>query len=208
MMTKVKICGITNASDARMVARASADAIGFNFVRSSARYLEPEMASAISMSLPPFVATVGVFVDSPVQKVREIAEFCDLDFVQLHGHESPPKVEDLADLRLLKAIRVGGEEDIEGLGKYRVDAYLLDARVPGKAGGTGETFDWNIARRASGRGEIVILAGGLTPDNVEEAVRTARPYAVDTASGVENAPGEKSRELVEKFVERAKSVRL
>jgi phosphoribosylanthranilate isomerase len=191
-----------------MAARAGADALGFNFAPASPRYLEPDMARAIVETVPPFVSTVGVFVDKHPDELRRIMDECGLDYAQLHGNEGPRVVEKLSDLCLLKATRVGGEEDVDQLGKYRVAAHLLDARVPGQAGGTGETFDWNLARRAVGHGETVILAGGLTPDNVEEAVRKARPYAVDVASGVESEPGKKSREKVEAFIKRAKGVDL
>jgi len=208
MMVKVKICGVTSASDARMAALAGADALGFNFVRSSPRYIDPDMARAIIESIPPFVSSVGVFVDSHPEKVREIADRCSLDYVQLHGNEGPQTIQKLSDLKVLNATRVGGEEDIKGLDSHHIRAHLLDARVAGQAGGTGQTFDWSLARRAVGRGQTVILAGGLNPDNVEEAIRSARPFGVDTASGVEKEPGRKSRDLVEEFIEKAKSVRL
>ena len=208
MMVKVKICGVTSASDARMAALAGADALGFNFVRSSPRYIDPDMARAIIESIPPFVSSVGVFVDSHPEKVREIADRCSLDYVQLHGNEGPQTIQKLSDLKVLNATRVGGEEDINGLDSHHIRAHLLDARVAGQAGGTGQTFDWSLARRAVGRGQTVILAGGLNPDNVEEAIRSARPFGVDTASGVEKEPGRKSRDLVGEFIEKAKSVRL
>ncbi len=109
---------------------------------------------------------------------------------------------------MLNAIRVGDEEDIDGLDSHHIRAHLLDARVPGQAGGTGQTFDWSLARRAVGRGQTIILAGGLTPGNVQEAIRSARPFGVDAASGVEKEPGRKSRDLVEDFIQKATSVRL
>ena len=207
MMVKVKICGITNVSDALMAARAGADALGFNFSRGSPRYIPPEKAKPIVLSLPPFVAAVGVFVDSPPDLVREVVEFCGLQFAQLHGHETPRRVERLAGIHVLKTIRVASEADIRKIGKYRVDGFVLDSYVKGKPGGTGESFDWTLARAASSTAPI-ILAGGLRPDNVAEAIRTVRPYGVDTASGVESAPGQKSKELVLKFIRAAKSVDL
>ncbi len=207
-MTKVKICGITNVSDALMAARAGADALGFNFVKSSPRYVSPDKAGPIILSLPPFVSTVGIFLDSPVDLVRRVAGKLNLDYVQLHGHETPRKVARMKGLRILKAIRVAGEEDIKHLGKYQVDGFVLDTYVRGQAGGTGKTFNWELARGASGTGNTVIVAGGLTPDNVAEAVEVARPYGVDTASGVEDSPGQKSRKLVTEFVRAAKSVNL
>jgi phosphoribosylanthranilate isomerase len=207
MMVRVKICGITSATDALVAASAGADAVGFNFWPPSPRYLEPEDVVPIRLSLPPFVSAVGVFVDAPPERVREIAEYCGLDYVQLHGHETPRMVDQLRDLRVIKAIRVRTEDDLKELEKYRADAYLLDTYVRGMPGGTGETFDWDVARQAASQAKV-ILAGGLTPDNVAEAVRAGRPYAVDVASGVEEEPGKKSRDLVNRFVRAAKSVKL
>jgi len=206
-MVKVKICGITSGTDALMAASAGADAVGFNFWPSSPRYIDPDRALAIRHCLPPFVATVGLFVDEDVEKVREVMTCCGLDYAQLHGHEAPAKVARLEDLRVIKAIRVRDEKDLNQLDTYRVDAFLLDTYVRGQPGGTGRTFDWGLARRASGRAKI-ILAGGLTPQNVAGAVEAARPYAVDVASGVEAAPGQKSRKLVNDFVRAAKSIKL
>jgi len=205
MMVKVKICGVTNARDANMAVAAGADVLGFNFFPASPRYVDPQRAAAIRMSLPPFVSTVGVFVDAPVYKVRETMEVCGLDYAQLHGRESPIMVARLSELRLIKALRVRDEHDVANLGKYHVDAYLLDAYVPGQPGGTGETMDWELARRAASRVKV-ILAGGLNPDNVAYAVSSARPFAVDVASGVEEEPGKKSRKLVESFIRAAKEV--
>jgi phosphoribosylanthranilate isomerase len=207
MMVKVKICGITNATDALMAAMAGADAIGFNFYRPSPRYIEPNRALSIRMVLPPFLATVGVFVDASAETVRETMDRCGLDYVQLHGRESPRMAEELSGLRIIKAIRIGSEADLRDLERYRVDGFLLDAYVEGKPGGTGQAFDWDLVRLASSRAKI-ILAGGLTPENVGYAVRAARPYGVDVASGVEEEPGKKCRELVNLFVRTAKEVDL
>ncbi|KPK61922.1 MAG: N-(5'-phosphoribosyl)anthranilate isomerase [Planctomycetes bacterium SM23_32] len=206
-MVKVKICGITNATDALMAASAGADALGFNFWPHSPRYVPPEQALPIRLSLPPFVAAVGLFVDAPVERIREVADYCGLDYVQLHGRETPRKLAQLGDLRIIKAIRISGEEDLKQLDRYRAEGFLLDTYVKGQPGGTGQTFDWSLARQASHRARI-ILAGGLTPENVADAVRAARPYGVDVASGVEEAPGKKSRRLVTDFIRAAKSVDL
>jgi phosphoribosylanthranilate isomerase len=203
-MVRVKICGITNVRDARLAARLGADALGFNFYERSARYVHPERAKAIIAALPPFVTTVGVFVDEEPERVMEIAAMCELDAVQLHGAEPPRVVHAIRGVRRIKALRVRVERDIELCRRYRVEAYLLDALVPGEFGGTGETFNWELARAASQFGPI-ILAGGLTPDNVAEAILTARPYAVDVASGVEAEPGKKDRELMEQFILAAKN---
>ncbi|MGD2175236.1 MAG: phosphoribosylanthranilate isomerase, partial [Candidatus Brocadiaceae bacterium] len=151
MMVKVKICGITRARDAIMAASAGADALGFNFHRPSPRYLEPDRARAIRLALPPFLSTVGVFVDHEPDEVRRIAQYCQLDYVQLHGRESPRVAAVLGDLRLIKAIRIAGEEDLKELERYDVAAFLLDAFAPELPGGTGQTFDWQLARRAASR---------------------------------------------------------
>ncbi|MHC4984101.1 MAG: phosphoribosylanthranilate isomerase [Planctomycetota bacterium] len=207
MMVKVKICGITNATDALAAASAGADAIGFNFWPRSPRYIEPQEVLPIRLSLPPFLATVGVFVDKEPEQVREIMEYCGLDYAQLHGHENRAHIGRLKGLRIIKAIRVRSDEDLNQLERYDVKGFLLDTYAPGRPGGTGETFDWSLARAASSRAKI-ILAGGLTAENVAEAIQTARPFAVDVASGVEELPGKKSRKLLNEFVYVAKSVEL
>lgn len=208
MMVKVKICGITSATDALMAARAGADALGFNFYEGSARYIDPERALAIRLSLPPFVSAVGLFVDADSDAVRAVAELVGLDYVQLHGHESPLYVRQLKDLRVIKAIRVQSETSLVDIERYEANIFLLDTYVPGVPGGTGQTFDWELARRASSRAPVM-LAGGLNPDNVERAVIAARPFAVDVSSGVEDGEaGKKSRKLVERFVRAAKGALL
>lgn len=204
-MVKTKICGVTNARDARWAARCGADAIGFNFVPGSPRCCDPGRVAAIRMELPPFVSCVGVFANARYERVREIADTCDLDYVQLHGRESADECRRLRDLGVIKAFRIRSEEDLKKLDRYDVDAYLLDAYVKGQLGGTGEQFEWDIACAARTHGSV-ILAGGLNPDNVMEAVKTARPYGVDVASGVEDEPGSKSHEKVEAFVRAAKSI--
>ena len=163
MMVKVKICGIMTATDAVMVSRAGADAVGFNFWPGSPRYLEPERARAIRMSLPPFVAAVGLFVDAKPDYIRSIVEDCGLDYAQLHGRLTPKKMARLRGIRIIKAIRIADESDLNRLDEYEVDAFLLDTYVEGLRGGTGQTFDWQLARVASSRAKIIV-AGGLTPE--------------------------------------------
>ncbi|MFP4026339.1 MAG: phosphoribosylanthranilate isomerase [Candidatus Brocadiia bacterium] len=204
-MVKVKICGLTNVRDARYAVRRGADALGFNFVPSSSRFVEPSRAQAIICELPPLVSKVGIFVDEDPERMKEIAESCGLDYLQLHGRESPRVCNKLRDYNVIKALRIRDEDDVKKAELYRVSAYLLDAYVVGQEGGTGETFNWELARAAA-RGGYVILAGGLTPQNVRAAIEVARPYAVDVASGVEDESGEKSKELVEAFIRRAKSI--
>jgi phosphoribosylanthranilate isomerase len=205
MMAKVKICGVTTVRDALWAARCGADALGFNFVPGTPRCCDAERVRAIVMELPPFVSAVGVFANARPDRVREIAEQCDLDYVQLHGRESAEECTRLRDLRVIKAFRIRDEEDLRDLERYGVEAYLLDAYVKGKLGGTGESFRWEIARGARRFGQV-ILAGGLNPDNVVTAVRAARPYAVDVASGVEAEPRKKDKDLVSNFIRSAKSV--
>ncbi len=207
MMVRVKICGITTAEDVMACVAAGADALGFNFFPPSPRYLTPQRAKALCMSVPPFITTVGVFVDRTPEKVCEIMKFCGLDYAQLHGAEPPRAVDKIGPDRVIKAVRIRSEADMKELERYRAAAFLLDAYVEDKPGGTGKTFDWGLARLAASRARI-ILAGGLSAENVAAAVRKARPYAVDVASGVEDEPGGKSRKLVARFVRAAKSVEL
>lgn len=203
-MVKVKICGITNLEDAMASAEYGADAIGFIFYENSSRYITPADAIPIIKKLPPFITTVGVFVNEPVDKVKQIKALTGIDIIQLHGDETPDMCGTIGN-NVIKAFRVSGQESgVRGqLSKYKVSAYLLDTHREGLPGGTGETFNWDIAIEAKKYGRI-ILAGGLTPDNVAEAVKKVRPYAVDVASGVEKRPGKKDLNKVKKFIERAK----
>jgi phosphoribosylanthranilate isomerase len=202
-MSKVKICGITNLVDAQAAVIAGADALGFVFYEQSPRNISPQKAAAIIAQLPPFVQTVGLFVDDEAERVNWTANFCGLDLIQLHGTESPDYCLDV-NRRIIKAFRVKDAASLAGIGRYAVAAYLLDAWSPDAPGGTGLTFDWSLARDAAGSRPI-ILAGGLTPDNVRAAVQTVQPYAVDVSSGVEAAPGRKEHQKLQAFVAAAKS---
>jgi len=204
-MVRVKICGITNVRDARAAARLGADALGFNFYRRSPRFIQPARARAIIASLPPFLTTVGVFVNEDPQTIMEIARLCRLDAVQFHGDETPREVEAVRGVSRIKAVRVRDRRDIGRCRRFAVDAILLDAYLPDLHGGTGRSFDWGLAREAAQFGPI-ILAGGLNPQNVERAIREGQPYAVDVASGVEREPGKKDRNLMMEFIRRAKGV--
>ena len=201
---RVKICGLRRLPDALAAVEAGADAIGLNFWRPGRRYVPPEVARQIARALPPFVCKVGVFVDEDPDRVREVAELVGLDALQLHGAESPEICAEF-DLPVIKSIKVRGPESLAGLARYRVAGLLLDTHVPGAAapGGSGQTFDWALAARARDAGPIV-LSGGLTPDNVEEAIRKARPYAVDVASGVET-DGEKDPGKIRAFIARVQA---
>jgi len=180
-----------------MCVDAGAHALGFNFWQGSRRVVSLPVAAEIIRSLPPFVTTVGVFVNERIDVVAETMRACRLDVAQLHGDESPGYCRQLGG-RIVKAFRVGPGRE-RPLADYDVSAFLLDTYVPGDPGGTGTRFDWNLAREARQHGPV-ILAGGLTPENVAEAIRVAQPYAVDVSSGVEQAPGVKDADAVRRFI--------
>jgi phosphoribosylanthranilate isomerase len=188
-MTKVKICGVTNGRDARAAVEAGADFLGLNFYRGSLRYVTVAAARKISKIVARRVTLVGVFVNEEPERVVEIAREVGLDFAQLHGDESVEVVARVRrDVPVIRALRVKGAlpaAEVRGVG--RVSAILLDGFSKGARGGTGKTFDWKVARRASGGGRRIFLAGGITPENAAEAIRVARPYAIDVCSGVESA---------------------
>jgi phosphoribosylanthranilate isomerase len=201
-VTKVKICGITSLDDALMALDAGADALGFVFFEKSPRNIDPELAAGIIANLPPFIQTVGLFVNAPLDFVNTTADRCGLDLVQLHGDESPAYCH-MVRRRVMKVFRVRGMESLAPIADYKVAAYLLDAYSPNAYGGTGATFNWDCAIAAKKHGTIV-LAGGLDPDNVAGAVAKVQPYAVDVSSGVEASPGKKDPEKVWRFIQQAK----
>lgn len=203
-MVRVKICGITTVDDALMAVAAGADAVGLVFHQQSPRFVLPEQAAAIVRALPPFVQAVGLFVNADIDFVNATANSCGLDIVQLHGGESPEFC-GLVQRRVIKAFRVRDVASLAPMKNYRVAGYLLDAWSPLAHGGTGMTFNWEIARTAEKFGPV-ILAGGLTPENVREAVEKVAPYGVDASSGVESAPGIKDPEKVKEFTRRAKGL--
>jgi len=206
-MVRIKICGITNPEDAILASELGADALGFIFHPASPRRVAPEAAREIIRQLPPLVLSVGVFVDEEAELVRDLAARVGLDWVQLHGWESPEYCRSLGR-RVLKGFRIEAASSLGALAEYRdaVQAFLLDTYKAGQAGGTGETFDWQLARRAQDFGAIV-LAGGLNPANVAQAIEVAQPQAVDVASGVEAAPGKKDPEKLRAFFEKVKGGR-
>ncbi len=204
MRTKVKICGITSIEDALTACEGGADAVGFVFWEKSPRFIPPESAARITRMLPPFVATVGVFVDEDADTINRTARTAGLSCVQLHGDEDPETC-GAVEVKVIKAVRIKGPESLEGLERFDVSAYLLDTFKEGVPGGTGAVFDWEIARKARSLGHI-ILSGGLTPDNVADAVSFVKPYAVDVSSGVESRPGRKDPVMVARFIESAKSI--
>lgn len=206
-MTKVKICGITNVEDARVAVEAGADAIGFIFAESPRR-VTPERARDILNEVPlGRTVAVGVFVDENPDRMCEVAEMVGLTVLQLHGDESPEIVRELRSFTfdVVKSFRVGAERDVTGrLRDYDATAFLLDTYVPSQPGGTGKTFDWQLAVDAKRFGRV-ILAGGLGVDNVREAIATVSPYGVDASSRLEVRPGVKDHDLVRTFIRRVKS---
>lgn len=201
-MVKVKICGITNLDDALAAAECGADALGFVFYEKSPRYITPETAAHIIKVLPPFISTVGVFVDETNEKINDILHVTGLNIVQLHGDESQEMCDSWS--RVIKAFRIREFTDLERLKDYTVSAYLLDAYDRDMPGGTGQVFNWDIALEAKNLGKV-ILAGGLNPDNIARAVTRVRPYAVDVSSGVEKIKGKKDIAKMKLFIERTKS---
>lgn len=202
-MMRVKICGITTPQDALAATEAGADALGFVFYKGSPRHIFPEEAARIIAQLPPFVQAVGLFVNENPDTVNQIVRLCHLGLVQLHGDESPDYCSQI-DARIMKAFRVRSLTCLDPISDYRLSGCLLDAYSPTAYGGTGQIFNWEIAREAVKRGHRIVLAGGLTPDNVAEAIRQVQPWAVDVSSGVESAPGKKDADKVRAFIRNAK----
>ena len=202
---RIKICGITRVEDAVAAIAAGADALGFIFVESSPRHITPAAAAAIIRSLPPFVAKVGVFVNASAAVIRDTAAFCGLDTLQFHGDESPAFCQAFAPLKTIKAFRPASRAALPEWQRYATDAWLLDSAVPGQFGGTGQVADWDLARAAARLERPLILAGGLNPENVTEAIRQVQPYAVDVSSGVEARPGEKDPAKLRAFLAAARA---
>jgi phosphoribosylanthranilate isomerase len=206
-MTKVKICGITNLEDALLSAKFGADALGFNFYSKSARYISPEKAREIVEQLPPEVLKVGVFVNESLESICQIAETVKLDALQLHGEETPEFAAELkakTNLEIIKAFRVSENFKTEDVLQYAVDAILLDAYSPKEHGGTGETFDWEIAKKVREIFPKMYLAGGLSQDNIAQAIYNVKPFAVDTCSCLESSKGKKDLTKVSDFISKLK----
>jgi phosphoribosylanthranilate isomerase len=200
-MVRVKVCGITNYQDASMAIELGADALGFIFA-SSPRQITPEKARDIIYAIPPFVQTVGVFVDEDPARIRRTIHLCGLDLVQLHGDESPHLCRELMPCAI-KALRLKDESSLSAIKPYRgrVKAILLDTYMQGKRGGTGRTFDWDLAIKAKEFGIPTILSGGLNPDTISEAISLVKPFGVDVNSGIEESPGKKSPDLMRELME-------
>jgi phosphoribosylanthranilate isomerase len=214
-MTLVKICGITNLEDALAAIDAGADALGFNFYARSPRYISPANAREITNQLPSSILKVGVFVNEELQSVLTIVGEASITAVQLHGDESPEYCRQLKQTFVIKAF--GAQDDLD-LRAYAVDAIMLDTKDDLLRGGTGRVFDWTIAQRAnsssvgssSASSSIpkLFLAGGLSPENVAEAIATVKPYAVDACSSLEETPGKKNHARMRAFINAVRSVAL
>ena len=205
-MTRVKICGITDPDDARDAVLLGADAIGLNFYEKSPRYVDASRAAVIIESLPAFVSVVGVFVNHPnPQGLEDFALSIGLHAVQLHGNESPDYCSMIHRVKVIKAVRVDAKFKVESLRSFGNRMFLLDTATPRQFGGTGQTFDWNQVYGANAFGSIVI-AGGLNPENIAEAVSKLHPFGVDVSSGVESAPGKKSYDKMRRFIEAVRRV--
>lgn len=202
---KVKICGITNRDDALAACDAGADALGFNFAaeaRARNRYIEPDEARQIIEELPPFVSSVAVCVNESLERMHGFLEW--IDFVQLHGEE-PAEQCALLGRRAIKAFRLSPDFEADKVLDYAAAAYVVDAYVAGSRGGTGKTCDWEQAAALTKLSPRIILAGGLTPENVAEAIRAVGPYGVDTAGGVESEPGKKDHGRIREFIHNVRS---
>jgi phosphoribosylanthranilate isomerase len=205
MKTRVKICGITNVADGLAAAEAGADMIGLMFYESSPRHITLARAVEISRAMPLFLMRVGVFVNAPADFVLRAIGECNLTMLQFHGDETSDFCTQFG-LMNMKAIRVRDSGSLAQLENYQTDAFLLDAHSRNGLGGTGEKFNWDLAVEAQKFGKPIFLAGGLTPENVADAVRIVHPFGVDVSSGVESAPGIKDHAKVKAFITAAKSV--
>jgi phosphoribosylanthranilate isomerase len=199
METKIKICGITNLADAQTVIEAGADALGFIFFEKSPRYLSIEKAAEISRQLPALMR-VGIFVNAPAEFILRAISEVGLTMLQFHGDE-PPGFCAQFGLMNMKAFRIRDEQSLAAIPNYQTAAYLLDAFSATTLGGSGEKFNWDLAIEAQKFGKPIFLAGGLTPENVADAVKKVQPFGVDVSSGVESAPGKKDATKVRAFIE-------
>jgi phosphoribosylanthranilate isomerase len=204
-MTRVKVCGLTTVDDARMCVAAGVDAIGLNFWPGSVRRCDEAVARDIVQAVAGRTLVVGVFVDASFEELTRLKAEVGLDCLQLHGDEPPALLERFLP-HAYKALRVRGEDAIEAARRFPGEHILFDAYVPGMPGGTGATFDWEVAKRVAKERKLT-LAGGITPENAAQAVRAVEPFCVDTASGVESSPGQKDPALVEAFVRAVREAR-
>jgi phosphoribosylanthranilate isomerase len=210
-MTKVKICGITNLEDAVLVANLGADFAGMNFYKESPRKISLQMAKDIVSKLPKFITPCGVFVDEEPSALLKTIKKLGLGMIQLHGNESPEycgRVKSMATVKIIKVFRVSDEQSLAPISAHleNIDYILLDTLVQGEQGGTGEVFNWDIALKAKEFGKPIFLAGGLTPENVLDAIEKVDPFAVDVASGVERLPRRKDYQKTMNFIKRSRGL--
>lgn len=206
-MTWVKICGITNLEDAKKAVELGADALGFVFYEKSPRKMAKEKAKEIIDSLPKEVVKVGLFVDELEEKVSEITSYCNFDILQFHGDETPDYCKKFPQ-KIIKAFRIKDKESLVNIPKYEVDYYLLDAYSKAMPGGTGRTFNWDLAREAKKFSRPIILSGGLNPKNIVEALKKVSPFGVDVSSGVETSPGKKDLKKLKEFITKVKGFKI
>lgn len=202
-MTKVKICGITNYDDALLAVKYGVDELGFNFYDKSSRFVTTETAGKMIHDMPSRIGKVGVFVNEELDEVATIAKQCGLTAIQLHGDEDALFVEEIRSrtkLFVIKALRVGSDFDVSQASSFGSDAILLDAYSPIERGGTGDTFDWSIAKAIVDSGLPVYLAGGLSAENVTDAIKQVQPFAVDACSKLELSPGKKDAKRMKTFI--------
>ncbi len=210
-MVKIKICGITCAQDATWAANLGADFIGLNFYKDSPRKVSPQNAIEILKEIPPFVSSVAVFVNEDSKNIIKLIKKINVALIQLHGEETVEYCQQLKEavpgIKIIKAFRIKDETILETMKQYLeiADYFLLDAFVEDMAGGTGATFNWELAIKAKEFGKPIFLAGGLTPENIQEAGDKVKPFAVDVASGVERSPKRKDYDKMKEFITKAKS---
>ena len=207
-MVKIKICGITNTEDATWVANLGADYLGLVFARDSKRKVNLEKAKEIVSITPPYIKKVGLFVDEEPGVVDKVLTLCKLDMLQFHGQESPDYCNQFKEkAEIIKAFRLKDETSLSQIPQYDVNFYLLDAYVEGEPGGTGESFNWDLALKVKEFGRPIFLAGGLNPDNVVEAIKKVQPFAVDVSSGIESSPRRKNVELMQEFIKKIRKIK-
>ena len=201
-VVRVKICGMTSLEDTLLAVHGGGDAVGFIFYKKSPRYVTEKQVKSIIAKLPPFIETVGVFVNETAERINRIADSCKLDAVQLHGDESPVFCKQI-HRKVIKAVRVESKESFVPLPSYKVSAFLLDTFSKDQPGGTGKIFDWNLVQEGKKFGPVIV-AGGLAVSNVDHAIQKSKPYGVDVCSGVEKTPGIKSPVKLKAFIKAAK----
>ncbi len=205
-MVKVKICGITNLSDALLSVDSGCDALGFVFYKKSSRYILPEKAREIIRHLPKNIVKIGVFADSREKRIKEIAKLCKLAILQFHGAESAQFCRKFKNYKIIKAFRIKDRIDLQSILKYRSFAYLFDTFMPSQVGGTGKKFNWKLLKSIGKIKKPIFLSGGLNKGNVKQAIKTIKPDWVDVSSSLEIEPGKKDHRKIREFIEIVRKV--